>query len=137
MNSITRSTIKHCILQMLLTLAICPAMIWAEAKWGSYETACMQAKPLALVSTAFVALTLIVAAIYRRLVEQRAKALVAFYMASKCITMLLALGVITVYALTGRNGLLPFTLNLMVVYLVFLVNTSWLYASTERNLKNK
>ena len=50
--------------------------------------------------------------------------------------MLLALGSIAVYGIVATDGHVAlFALNVMALYVVFLVNSSLLYASVERKLK--
>ena len=60
----------------------------------------------------------------------------AYYLTSKCLSMLLALGSIAVYGIAATDGHVAlFALNVMALYVVFLVNSSLLYASVERKLK--
>lgn len=126
----------HLIFQMVATLAVSPLLYLAEFYISGTVAAASQAMPITLMGTLFVAFAAGSFRIYSRIASNGGKSIIAYYLTSKCLSMLLALGSIAVYGVAATDGHVAlFALNVMALYVVFLVNSSLLYASVERKLK--
>lgn len=135
MNPITRITLTHTAVQMAATLVASPLIYVGIARSAGTAEATALALPITLTGTLFTALAMLAFATFRHLALHRQKALVAFYMASKTICMLTALTLIAAYGFTGRTALAAYTVSVLVLYAVMLLNSSTLYARAERKLK--
>lgn len=136
MKTIKRCSMLHLIFQMVATLAVSPLLYLAEFHISGTVAAASQAMPITLMGTLFVAFAAGSFSIYSRIASNGGKSIIAYYLTSKCLSMLLALGSIAVYGVAATDGHVAlFALNVMALYVVFLVNSSLLYASVERKLK--
>ena len=116
---------------------VSPALVWSESGLAGMDAALTQVVPLTVGSTVFFALSLVTFALYHALVSQGGKSLVGFYLGSKLLYLLLTLGSLVIYGVTSGPQIVLFAVNLMVLYMVYLVNSSLLYAAVERKLKHK
>lgn len=131
-----RKVVKYSIVEALCYLVLPSAILAAEKNVATTDALCLQLLPLAVFTTLLFALSVASYVLYARLVVRKSKALIGYYLGSKILTLLLAIGTLLVYAiLHGGETLLLFALSLIALYVVHLVVSSLLYASVERNLK--
>lgn len=79
--------------------------------------------------------TLIVAYVEGKSRQVDQKKMVNVYMLTKVVKMLLSLFVILIYALVVKEGLKPFALSFVSLYLLFLVIESRMFLRIEKHLK--
>lgn len=124
-------------MEALAYCLVSPALVWCESSLAGTDAALTQVIPLIVGATAFFAWSLVIFAMYHSLVNRGGKSLVGFYLGSKLICLLLTLGSLVIYGVASGPQIALFAVNLMVLYMVYLVTSSLLYAAVERKLKHK
>lgn len=131
-----RKVVKYSIVEALCYIVLPPAILAVERNVAATAELSLQLLPLAVFTTLLFVLSVASYVLYARLVARKSKAIIGYYLGSKLLTLLLAIGTLLVYAiLHGGETLLLFALSLIALYVVHLVVSSLLYASVERNLK--
>ncbi len=131
-----RKAVKYSVVEALCYIVLSPAAISVGRSVAGADAAVLMLVPLAVFSTLLFAVSVASYLLYARLAARRSKAMVGYYLGSKIVTLLLAIGTLLTYAfLHGKEALLLFALSLIVLYVAHLVVSSLLYASVERNLK--
>lgn len=131
-----RKAVKYGAVEALCYVVLSPLIVAVERTIATADAVGTQLLPLAVFATLLFAVSAASYVLYARLAARRSKALVGYYLGSKLLTLLLAIGTLVVYAIVhGGESLLLFALSLIVFYLAHLVVSSLLYASVERNLK--
>lgn len=136
-NTLKKQIAGHLAMEALAYCLVSPALVWCESRLVGMDAALTQVVPLTVGSTVFFALSLVTFALYHALVSQGGKSLVGFYLGSKLLYLLLTLGSLVIYGVASGPQIVLFAVNLMVLYMVYLVNSSLLYAAVERKLKHK
>ncbi len=97
-------------------LLLGPVLLFIEfAIIGS--DALIQAFPIALTAVFFFAYSMLSLAIFNRILKKGRKGLVGYYLADKMIRMILCILIVVVYGVIGKPGLIPFSVNLLILYL--------------------
>lgn len=96
-----------------------------------------QAPCLILIATLFFAFGMLCFPIFSFLIRKGGKALVGFYLVSKIVILLASIVILVAYALKDGEDLLLFALNLLSLYVVFLIISTWFYINAERKTKQQ
>jgi hypothetical protein len=126
-----------CLLTPLLILSIGylllgPVLLFVEfAIIGS--DALIQAFPIALTAVFFFAYSMLSLAIFNRILKKGRKGLVGYYLADKMIRMILCILIVVVYGVIGKPGLIPFSVNLLILYLFTVIYCNIYCVKQDKN----
>ena len=113
-------------------LLLGPVLLFVEfAIIGS--DALTQAFPIALTAVFFFAYSMLSLAIFNRILKKGRKGLVGYYLADKMIRMILCILIVVVYGVIGKPGLIPFSINLLVLYLFTVVYCNIYCVKQDKN----
>lgn len=113
-------------------LLLGPVLLFVEfAIIGS--DALIQAFPIALTAVFFFAYSMLSLAIFNRILKKGRKGLVGYYLADKMIRMILCILIVVVYGVIGRPGLIPFSVNLLILYLFTVIYCNIYCVKQDKN----
>lgn len=109
-----------------------PVLLFAEfAIIGS--DALIQAFPIALTAVFFFSYSMLSLAIFNRILKKGRKGLVGYYLADKMIRMILCILIVVVYGVIGKPGLIPFSVNLLILYLFTVIYCNIYCVKQDKN----
>lgn len=113
-------------------LLLGPVLLFVEfAIIGS--DALIQAFPIALTAVFFFAYSMLSLAIFNRILKKGRKGLVGYYLADKMIRMILCVLIVVVYGVIGKPGLIPFSVNLLILYLFTVIYCNIYCVKQDKN----
>lgn len=113
-------------------LLLGPVLLFVEfAIIGS--DALTQAFPIALTAVFFFAYSMLSLAIFNRILKKGRKGLVGYYLADKMIRMILCILIVVVYGVIGKPGLIPFSVNLLILYLFTVIYCNIYCVKQDKN----
>jgi hypothetical protein len=113
-------------------LLLGPVLLFVEfAIIGS--DALIQAFPIALTAVFFFAYSMLSLAIFNRILKKGRKGLVGYYLADKMIRMILCILIVVVYGVIGKPGLIPFSVNLLILYLFTVIYCNIYCVKQDKN----
>ena len=113
-------------------LLLGPVLLFVEfAIIGS--DALVQAFPIALTAVFFFAYSMLSLAIFNRILKKGRKGLVGYYLADKMIRMILCILIVVVYGVIGKPGLIPFSVNLLILYLFTVIYCNIYCVKQDKN----
>lgn len=113
-------------------LIIGPILLFIEyALLGN--SALQQSFLIALTAVFFFVYSMISLAIFHKLLNSDGKGLVGYYLADKMIRMVLCAVIVVVYGVIGCDGLIPFTINLLILYLFTVIYTNIYCVKRDKN----
>ena len=113
-------------------LLLGPVLLFVEfAIIGS--DALIQAFPIALTAVFFFAYSMLSLAIFNRILKKGRKGLVGYYLADKMIRMILCISIVVVYGVIGKPGLIPFSVNLLILYLFTVIYCNIYCVKQDKN----
>lgn len=113
-------------------LLLGPVLLFVEfAIIGS--DALIQAFPIALTAVFFFAYSMLSLAIFNRILKKGRKGLVGYYLADKMIRMILCILIVVVYGVIGKPGLIPFSVNLFILYLFTVIYCNIYCVKQDKN----
>lgn len=113
-------------------LLLGPVLLFVEfAIIGS--DALIQAFPIALTAVFFFAYSMLSLTIFNRILKKGRKGLVGYYLADKMIRMILCILIVVVYGVIGKPGLIPFSVNLLILYLFTVIYCNIYCVKQDKN----
>jgi hypothetical protein len=113
-------------------LLLGPVLLFVEfAIIGS--DALIQAFPIALTAVFFFTYSMLSLAIFNRILKKGRKGLVGYYLADKMIRMILCILIVVVYGVIGKPGLIPFSVNLLILYLFTVIYCNIYCVKQDKN----
>lgn len=113
-------------------LLLGPVLLFVEfAIIGS--DALIQAFPIALTAVFFFAYSMLSLAIFNRILKKGRKGLVGYYLADKMIRMILCILIVVVYGVMSKPGLIPFSVNLLILYLFTVIYCNIYCVKQDKN----
>lgn len=113
-------------------LLLGPVLLFVEfAIIGS--DALTQAFPIALTAVFFFAYSMLSLAIFNSILKKGRKGLVGYYLADKMIRMILCILIVVVYGVIGKPGLIPFSVNLLILYLFTVIYCNIYCVKQDKN----
>lgn len=113
-------------------LLLGPVLLFVEfAIIGS--DALIQAFPIALTAVFFFAYSMLSLAIFNRILKKGRKGLVGYYLTDKMIRMILCILIVVVYGVIGKPGLIPFSVNLLILYLFTVIYCNIYCVKQDKN----
>jgi hypothetical protein len=113
-------------------LLLGPVLLFVEfAIIGS--DALIQAFPIALTAVFFFSYSMLSLAIFNRILKKGRKGLVGYYLADKMIRMILCILIVVVYGVIGKPGLIPFSVNLLILYLFTVIYCNIYCVKQDKN----
>ena len=113
-------------------LLLGPVLLFVEfAIIGS--DAFTQAFPIALTAVFFFAYSMLSLAIFNSILKKGRKGLVGYYLADKMIRMILCILIVVVYGVIGKPGLIPFSVNLLILYLFTVIYCNIYCVKQDKN----
>ena len=113
-------------------LLLGPVLLFVEfAIIGS--DALIQAFPIALTAVFFFAYSMLSLAIFNRILKKGRNGLVGYYLADKMIRMILCILIVVVYGVIGKPGLIPFSVNLLILYLFTVIYCNIYCVKQDKN----
>ena len=113
-------------------LLLGPVLLFVEfAIIGS--DALIQAFPIAMTAVFFFAYSMLSLAIFNRILKKGRKGLVGYYLADKMIRMILCILIVVVYGVIGKPGLIPFSVNLLILYLFTVIYCNIYCVKQDKN----
>lgn len=113
-------------------LLLGPVLLFVEfAIIGS--DALIQAFPIALTAVFFFAYSMLSLAIFNRILKKGRKGLVGYYLADKMIRMILCILIVVIYGVIGKPGLIPFSVNLLILYLFTVIYCNIYCVKQDKN----
>lgn len=124
-------------LGILAALYCClgPLLLLAGTKFGNIS---LRQSTLAIILLAvfFFSYSLVSLAVFHKLLAQKSKVITTYYLGEKTVRLLICIGILIVYALFQKEGLVNFTMDIAAFYLVTMVYTSYYCIKEERRNKN-
>ena len=137
MQQVNKVLVRYMLLLALLLIVAVPGLFYFDSLcWGESPALRHALSINALTSRSF-AWALLLCVVYRSLLKRGDKGLLLYYMASKMLTLLLAALTLVVYGFVVGTETLPFVINLLLLYIIFLAVTSCMYAAVEKKQKNR
>ena len=113
-------------------LLLGPVLLFVEfAIIGS--DALTQAFPISLTAVFFFAYSMLSLAIFNSILKKGRKGLVGYYLADKMIRMILCILIVVVYGVIGKPGLIPFSVNLLILYLFTVIYCNIYCVKQDKN----
>lgn len=113
-------------------LLLGPVLLFVEfAIIGS--DALTQAFPIALTAVFFFAYSMLSLTIFNSILKKGRKGLVGYYLADKMIRMILCILIVVVYGVIGKPGLIPFSVNLLILYLFTVIYCNIYCVKQDKN----
>ena len=113
-------------------LLLGPVLLFVEfAIIGS--DALIQAFPIALTAVFFFTYSMLSLAIFNRILKKGRKGLVGYYLADKMIRMILCILIVVIYGVIGKPGLIPFSVNLLILYLFTVIYCNIYCVKQDKN----
>lgn len=133
--------LKHTVQWLTVkALAFCLSgggLFFADASLWGRETALSQVPCILLISILFFSLAVLGQLFYLPIMRKGGKGVLGYYLLYKVVRLLLAISLLVGYAFHNREFLLPFALNIVVLYLVEMVISILHSTRMERNSKIK
>ena len=137
MQQVNKVLVRYMLLLALLLIVAVPGLFYFDSLcWGA-STAFRQALSSNALTSGCFTWALLLCVVYRSLLKRGDKGLLLYYMASKMLTLLLAALTLVVYGFVVGTEILPFVINLLLLYILFLAVTSCMYAAVEKKQKNR
>lgn len=135
--SVIRSAARFLILLAVVNGIVSAVAFFTEAILVGRTEAFGQAPCLILLATLFFAFGILCFPIFSLLMRKGGKVLVGFYLVSKIIILLASIVILVAYALKDGQDLLLFALNILSLYVAFLIISTWFYIKAERKTKQQ
>ena len=113
-------------------LLLGPVLLFVEFAIIGSE-ALTQAFPIALTAVFFFAYSMLSLAIFNSILKKGRKGLVGYYLADKMIRMILCILIVVVYGVIGKPGLIPFSVNLLILYLFTVIYCNIYCVKQDKN----
>lgn len=137
MQQVNKVLVRYMLLLALLLIVAVPGLFYFDSLCWGESTALRQALSINALTSGSFAWALLLCVVYRSLLKRGDKGLLLYYMASKMLTLLLAALTLVVYGFVVGTEILPFVINLLLLYIIFLAVTSCMYAAVEKKQKNR
>lgn len=137
MKTLKKQIARYVAVEAVAYCVLAPLLVWIETGMCGADVALKQVVPVTLAATVYFAYSLLAYAVFYAMASKGGRSLVGFYLGSKMLILLLTFAALAVYGVASGPNVLLFALNLVALYMVYLLTSSLLYASAERKLNQK